>query len=77
MNPITEQKYINKIRELEKRVEKLENNHSDSFPEREKGEWIDNQTRKDLCNCSKCFALSKVYSKFCPNCGADMREGKE
>ena len=36
------------------------------------GHWIDNQTRKDLCNCSECDALSKVYSKYCPKCGAKM-----
>lgn len=33
------------------------------------GRWIENKVRKTLCNCSKCGALSKVYSKYCPNCG--------
>ena len=47
-------------------------------PERKKGKWIDD------CTCSSCywthedsngFALLTHYS-FCPNCGADMREGE-
>ena len=42
-------------------------------PTRAKGKWIDNKARKDLCNCSVCDGLSKVYFNFCPKCGADMR----
>jgi hypothetical protein len=41
-------------------------------PKQRTGHWIDNQTRKDLCNCSECGALSKAYTKYCPNCGAKM-----
>jgi len=36
------------------------------------GYWIDNKARTNLCNCSECGALSKAYSKYCPNCGAKM-----
>ena len=39
------------------------------------GHWIDNKARTNLCNCSECGALSKAYSKYCPNCGAKMKEG--
>ena len=41
------------------------------------GYWIDNKARKDLCNCSECGALSKAYSKYCPNCGRRMIEVSE
>lgn len=36
------------------------------------GHWIDNKVQTKLCNCSECYALSKVYYKFCPHCGAKM-----
>lgn len=36
------------------------------------GHWIDNKVQTKLCNCSECYALSKVYSNYCPNCGAKM-----
>lgn len=40
---------------------------------RAKGKWVDNKTRKKLCNCSECGGLSKVYFNYCPKCGCDMR----
>lgn len=63
------------------KVEKLQ-------PEREKGKWI---VCGDKHVCSECdeFALCDAYdvletgeyqeklSDFCPNCGADMREGQD
>ena len=36
------------------------------------GHWMDNKARTNLCNCSECGALSKAYTKYCPNCGAKM-----
>ena len=43
-------------------------------PEREKGEWIEND---DYDECSVCHItksnLIKGKFNFCPNCGADMR----
>jgi hypothetical protein len=41
------------------------------------GHWIDNKARTNLCNCSECGALSKAYSKYCPNCGAKMQGMEE
>jgi hypothetical protein len=41
-------------------------------PKQRTGHWIDNKARTNLCNCSECGALSKAYSKYCPNCGAKM-----
>lgn len=52
-------------------------------PERKKGHWYKNST---LINCSVCKHCSwsvndyedlvKTF-KYCPNCGADMREGEK
>ena len=56
-----------------------------SFPEREKGEWIELpkafNANENPCECSKCrhilsFMNGYPKSNFCPNCGADMR-GKD
>ena len=53
-----------------------------SFPDREKGEWIEHEPfEKRNCNicieCSVCHTWfgHDCYEKtnFCPNCGADMR----
>jgi len=44
-------------------------------PKQRTGHWIDNKARTNLCNCSECGALSKAYSKYCPNCGARIKEG--
>lgn len=52
---------------LKMAIEALENQKT--------GHWIDNKVQTKLCNCSECYALSKVYSRYCPNCGAKM-EGK-
>ena len=49
----------------------------DSFPEREKGEWIityPNGKYNPIYECPKCKASNNaVFKNFCPNCGADMR----
>lgn len=49
----------------------------DSFPDREKGEWI---TKYEHKMCNKCGHTPPsdddhyyILSNFCPNCGADMR----
>ena len=51
---------------------------------REKGEWIPMYDRwgdiaTTVCGyeCSKCGEWNADNDKFCPNCGADMRGGKE
>ena len=51
-----------------------------SFPEREKGEWVKGTYQfcgrtLECINCSNCNTPQDYYrtSKFCPNCGADMR----
>lgn len=49
--------------------------------DREKGEWIYNEFTPDPYNtnhsfkCSECGCVILEKTKFCPNCGADMRKG--
>ena len=50
-------------------------NHCDFYirqeePERKKGKWID-------LRCDQCGQVDCSKPNFCPNCGADMREGEE
>ena len=50
----------------------------DFYEERQNGEWIDVNGDGSIMKCSVCG--DKVCCKnnnFCPNCGADMREGKK
>lgn len=42
--------------------------------ERPQGEWIDDG---GYFECSICKSLCFYPSQFCPDCGADMREGDE
>ena len=51
-------------------------------PERKRGRWLpDNRPGGGFWVCSECkfpseaFAADVLY-KFCPNCGAEMREGE-
>lgn len=56
-------------------------------PERKKGEWIRHYSRPNVYadsywHCTECGykndnQYANVYHKFCPNCGADMREEGE
>jgi len=55
-----------------------------SVPEREKGEWRPIYQGDEIIDyrCTKCefgstFGKSTYNMHFCPNCGADMRGGKE
>lgn len=57
----------------------------DSFPEREKGEWIRFKNFESgyfhikCSNCGQYWSIddhAKTF-KYCFNCGADMRGGKE
>ena len=55
-----------------------------SFPNIEKGEWIESTYQfcgrtLECIRCSNCNTPQDYYrtSNFCPNCGADMRGGKE
>ena len=45
--------------------------------ERPKGEWIFHKDNNESCRygCNQCGNLNNIPSNFCPNCGADMREG--
>ena len=50
-------------------------------PERKKGKWIKTDEREewygDIYVCSLCgYRLIDANEKYCPNCGADMREEK-
>ena len=51
---------------------------------RKKGKWIVTSEFEDCCyaKCNQCkvtqvFYYNKPLTNFCPNCGADMREGEE
>lgn len=45
-----------------------------------KGKWIECPTNKGYWICTECGRLQNKFhcckSKFCPNCGADMRDTK-
>ncbi len=43
-------------------------------PERKRGHWV--ARGEYTIECSECGFLRAIRSKFCPDCGADMR-GKE
>ena len=48
-----------------------------SVVERKKGKWISRKNElknKDWWTCSECQGRFDYEWKFCPNCGADMRE---
>lgn len=50
--------------------------------ERKKGKWIPHEGGKFVgfpymhYECSECRAFEPTETNFCPNCGADMREGE-
>lgn len=50
-------------------------------PERKKGKWIDNHTTCSECGWQMVDDVTEspnmVGFNFCPNCGADMREGEQ
>lgn len=53
-------------------------------PERKKGKWINVNDGKwntiEVLKCSVCGEIDNRMNKtdgFCPNCGADMREGAD
>lgn len=45
--------------------------------ERPQGKWLDIYTTHIAYECSNCHRKTPItdYFNFCPNCGADMREG--
>ena len=54
----------------------------ESMQERPHGEWLRKNNSNSWFECSVCKEVSDVVTimreptwKFCPNCGADMREG--
>lgn len=50
-------------------------------PERKKGEWEMVSQHENpptyIYSCSECRHKSFGFYNYCPNCGADMREGAE
>ena len=46
----------------------------EALRERPKGRWIRYKYSHKLGECSLCGEIVAIRSKFCPNCGADMRE---
>ena len=47
-------------------------------PERKKGKWLTvDAGYYDYVKCSQCGETLVWGKNFCPNCGADMREGEE
>ena len=72
---ITAEQAVDKIRGYMIRMKK---------PERKKGKWVVTSEFED-CHYAKCnqckvtqvFYYNKPLTNFCPNCGADLREGKE
>ena len=63
-------------------VDDIEDLPTYSFPDREKGEWEhDESDNSVMCKKCGCFLypsdISDGEAHFCPNCGADMRGGKE
>lgn len=48
-----------------------------SFPEREKGEWIEHEKVYECSNCNIIRAKGTTGKyNYCPSCGADMRGDK-
>jgi len=45
------------------------------YEERPQGKW--KNAYADGFLCSECFLHNNNYTKFCPNCGADMRGDEE
>lgn len=41
------------------------------------GEWIDVNGDGSLLECGNCHEKSCCKGNYCPDCGADMREGRE
>lgn len=46
-------------------------------PARIKGKWDICKNEEWVYECSECHEWSMTKHKFCPNCGADMREVSE
>ena len=44
-------------------------------PERKKGKWLRSGNCIFPYECDKCGDTNERATPFCPNCGADMREG--
>lgn len=59
--------------------------HMPTIEPRKKGKWIriNNEPFADTFKCSECgqepliYDFERCLSNYCPNCGADMREGRE
>lgn len=51
-------------------------------PERKKGRWMDcgsiwdDEDKYHIWRCSECLIPHYKKTRFCPNCGVDMREEK-
>ena len=54
-------------------VEALERKHGEWIPHEMQVPWGDGTTDVTMFRCSVCGYEQDWQSKFCPNCGADMR----
>lgn len=54
----------------------LEEKYGEAVQPKEYGKWIfDDPLRGDFI-CSKCLGRQIVCSRYCPDCGAEMKEGE-
>lgn len=48
-----------------------------TIEERKRGKWLRKLSQTPWPICSECGIYGANESNYCPNCGADMRGGKE
>lgn len=77
MRAVTMSEFNDFIEAVNMAIDALEN--LPSAEPRKKGKWIDKSDDIDGAwnYCSVCMEQAIDLYDFCPNCGADMREGEE
>lgn len=68
---ITEEQAINKLHETGWLIE-----HDKEMTTRPQGQWINKNPLNRYAECSECRYWNNI-SRYCPECGADMRGGAE
>ena len=59
-------------------IQEILENLPSAEPERKKGKWLlIDAGYYDYVKCSQCGETLVWGKNFCPNCGAEMREGEE